>query len=83
MSLLNNPLHLAELYFNFDDSLEYQINFVSGRDSVFEKKAAMCFSIKTKAPHFDQFYHIFFSKKREQWAIPEKIQTGRVEDILF
>ena len=24
-----------------------------------------------------------FFQKREQWAIPEKIQTGRVEDILF
>ena len=78
-SFLNKPPtlpHLAELCFNFDDSLECQITFVSGRLLVFEKKVAMCFSssIKTKAPHFDQFYQILpkkrtmgYSRKNPNW----------------
>ena len=77
--------HLAELCFNFDDSLECQITFVSGRLLVFEKKVAMCFSssIKTKAPHFDQFYQILFSKKENNGLFQKKSKLGGLRIYFF
>ena len=87
-SFLNKPPtlpHLAELCFNFDDSLECQITFVSGRLLVFEKKVAMCFSssIKTKAPHFDQFYQILFSKKENNGLFQKKSKLGGLRIYFF